>query len=258
MNALNKTLKLMLDKQGHILPQGQANETYKSDTYIIVPRGDRRSRPIGWVNISVLKRLLAKGAVTQKGAAYILCDSYVRRSAAKAAHGPTHAHANQHRDLEQRDIYHPDGIKRPARINRRLSVFHKLAGSVNKDGTAFLQADEIEAGERFAADYDRSMMAAVATQNYTGVTSGGKNRVNTAENISISAMDARKRVMDALEMVGPGLERALVSLCGRDWSLGQLEAQEKWASGSGRTVLKLALSRLSEYYGCKPGISARR
>jgi len=178
----------MLDKQGHILPQGQA-----SDIYIMVPRGDRRLRPVGWVKKPVVKRLLANGAITQKGAAYILSDSFIQRSAAGAAHGLAQAHANQHRDLQQREIYHSDGIKRPARINHRLSVFHKLAKATNKDGSAFLQADEIEAGTRFAADYDRSMMAAVATQSYGAVTNGGKNRVNTAENISISAMDAKKR-----------------------------------------------------------------
>jgi len=253
MDTQSKILKLMLDKQGHILAQSPA-----SDTYIIVPRGDRRSRPKGWINKTELKQLLASGAIIKKDAAYVLCDSYIRRGKAAANHGRKHAHANQNRDLKQREIYHPDGIKRPARINQRLSVFHKLAAATNKDGSPVLQANEVEAGERFAADYDRSMMAAVATQNYGGVTSGGKSRVNTAENISISAMDARKRVMDALEIVGPGLNRALVVLCGYDWSLGQLENEQQWAKGSGRTILKLALSRLSEYYGCKPGVGARR
>ncbi len=253
MNSRAKTLKLMLDKQGHILAQ-----TETSEIFIIVPRGDRRLRPVGWVKLSLLKQILASGAVRKKGTAYVLCETYIRRTQTGANHGRANAQANQHRDLEKRDIYHPDGIKRPTRINQRLSVFYKLAAAINTDGTAFLQPDEIDAGERFAADYDRSMMAAVATQNYQGVTGGGKYRQNTAENMSVSAMDARKRVMDALEMVGPGLERALVSLCGRDCSLSQLETSEKWAKGSGRTILKLALAHLSQYYGCKPGVSAKR
>ncbi|PHS42042.1 MAG: hypothetical protein COA91_01385 [Robiginitomaculum sp.] len=253
MNGLGKTLKLMLEKQGHILAQSRTSEMY-----IIVPRGDRRMRPIGWVDISLLQQLRASGAICKKGRAYVLSESYVQRSRAGARHGRNHAHANQHRDLEKRDIYHPDGIKRPVRINQNHSVFNKLAKATNKDGTDFLQADEIEAGEMFAADYARSMMAGMASQNYQGVSSAGKGRENTAENISISAMDARKRVMDALAMVGSGLDRALVSLCVRDWSLRQLEAQEQWANGSGRTILKLALSRLSEFYGCKPGMAAKR
>ena len=253
MNSLGKILKLMLERQGHIMAQGRTSEIY-----IIVPRGDRRLRPIGWVDLSQLQQLCASGAICKKGRAYILCESYVKRSRAGVRHGRNNAYANQHRDLEKRDIYHPDGIKRPVRINQNHSVFRKLAKATNKDGSDFLQSDEIEAGEMFVADYGRSMMAGMASQNYQSMTSVDKGKENTAENISISAMDSRKRVLDALAMVGSGLDRALVSLCVGDWSLRQLEESEQWANGSGRTILKLALSRLSEFYGCKPGISARR
>ncbi|MCF6275928.1 MAG: DUF6456 domain-containing protein, partial [Robiginitomaculum sp.] len=189
----------MLDKCGVIMMIGT-----RQDAYAIVPRGDKRCRPVGWVADDLLARLLAQGAVVKKGTSYILDPGYKRRCVVGKTHGMGTAYANQHRDLESRNIYHPDGIKRPARVNGHLSALTKLANARDCRGQHFLQPDEVEAASRFVADYDRSMMAAISTQNY-GDTGGGQRSVNTAEHISLSALDARKRVMDALELVGPGL-----------------------------------------------------
>ena len=251
MGSEQKILKVMLKKQGVITAQG-------AHTYIIVPRGDMRCRPAAWLAQTELDRLLASGAVIAKGKTFILAPSYKSRMQAAMLHGDHTAFANQHQVRQTRDIYHPDGIKRPTQTTTHLLVFRRLATTRDKTGHGFLLADEIEAGERFAADYARAMMAAVATQSYDGVTSGGKNRTNTAENISVSAMDARKRVMQALDIVGPGLDKALTGLCGHDMTLGALERSENWAKGSGRTVLKMALSRLSGFYGCRAGERVHR
>ncbi|MCF6221625.1 MAG: DUF6456 domain-containing protein [Robiginitomaculum sp.] len=245
-------LQLMLDKRGVIMMTGT-----RRDAYAIVPRGDKRCRPVGWVADDLLAHLLAQGTIVEKGTSYILDPGYKRRCVVGKAHGMDTAYANQHRNLESCNIYHPDGIKRPVRINGHLSALTKLANSRDGSGQNFLQPNEIEAASCFAADYDRSMMAAISTQNY-GDTGGGKRSVNTAEHITLSALDARKRVMDALELVGPGLDKALTALCASDMTMGALEVSENWARGSGKTVLKLALSRLSEFYGCRPGASAKR
>jgi Domain of unknown function (DUF6456) len=246
-------LKLMLNKRGVIIATGM-----RSDVLAIVPRGDKRCRPVGWVEIKTLTKLLAHGSVVQKGDTYILDPDYMHRKMTEKYHGNRDAFANQHRQMEARDIYHPDGIKRPVRINSHLSTLTRLANLKDKTGQSFLQPDEIEAAQRFAADYARSMMSAIATQSYGDAASSGARTTNTAENISISAMDARKRIMDSLESVGPGLDRALTVLCSGDMSIGALELSENWAKGAGKTVLKLALSRLSEYYGCRAGVTAKR
>jgi len=56
MGSEQKILKLMLKKQGVIIAQG-------TTAYIIVPRGDMRCRPAGWVAQAELNHLLAQGAV---------------------------------------------------------------------------------------------------------------------------------------------------------------------------------------------------
>ncbi len=246
-------LKLMLDKRGVIIAQ-QA----RCDVYAIVPRGDRRCRPVGWVQSKTLANLLARGSVVKKNDSYILDKNFKHRETTAKIHGHDEAFANQHRQMEAREIYHPDGIKRPARINSHLSALTRLANMKTKNGQSFLDAHEIEAAHRFAADYGRSMMSAISTQSYSGNSSGDRRSINTAEHITISALDARKRIMDSLEMVGPGLDKALTALCSGDMSIGALELSENWAKGSGKTVLKLALSRLSVYYGCRAGIGAKR
>jgi len=246
-------LKLMLDKRGVIM-----KNTARCDAYVIVPRGDRRCRPIGWVERETLAGLLACGSVVKKDETYVLDAGYQHRNLTAKTHGNRDAYANQHREMETRDIYHPDGIKRPARINSHLSVLIRLANTKDKTGQSFLQPDEIEAAQRFATDYDRSMMATIAAQSYSGMSTRDRGSTNTAEHISISALDARKRVMEVLEIVGPGLDKTLTALCGSDMTIGALEMSENWAKGSGKTVFKLALSRLSAYYGCRAGVRAKR
>ena len=246
-------LKLMLDKRGVIIAQ-QA----QCDVYANVPRGDKRCRPVGWVQSETLAQLLARGSLIKKGDTYILDAGFRRRETEAKIHGRHDAYANQHRQMEARDIYHPDGIKRPTRINSHLSALTRLANMKDKNGESFLAAHEIEAAQRFAADYARSMMSAIATQSYGGNSGRDRSATNTAEHISISALDARKRVMDILETVGPGLDKALTALCSTDMSMGALELSENWAKGSGKTVFKLALSRLSTYYGCRAGVRAKR
>jgi len=253
MTREGRILKLMLSKRGVIIATG-----VRSDVLAIVPRGDKRCRPVGWIQVETLANLLAHGSVVKKGETYILDVGFRHREMTAKTHGNSDAFANQHRRIEARDIYHPDGIKRPARLNSHLSALTRLANTKDKNGQSFLQPDEIEAAQRFAADYARSMMSAIATQSYGDTASSGLRTTNTAEHISVSAMDARKRVMDGLAVVGPGLDRALTALCSGDMSVGALELSENWAKGAGKTVLKLALSRLSIYYGCRAGIAAQR
>ena len=253
MSKQRKVLKLMLARSGEIIPHDKG-----LDAYAIHPRGDRRCRPVGWLDTALLEQLLASGTVIKQKKSIVLAPSYIRRATASKTHGIGDIYANQHRQIEARDIYHPDGIKRPARINVHLSTLTRLVNQQGKDGQSFLAPDEIEAAGRFASDYARSMIGAIATQNYGNSVSRQRRNVNTAEHISITALDARKRVMEALKTVGPGLDKALTSLCGSDMTMGALETSENWAKGSGKTILKLALSRLSAYYGCRAGVGAKR
>lgn len=259
--ALKETrlLARIAHKQAVIMQDESAN-----DMFIALPHGDRRRRPIAWIDRSMLDRMLASGALVaherKHTKTFILAPSYKNRMSEADRNGVRESFANQHRDVQMRDIYTPDGVRRSARVNR-ASVFTRLARHIDRSGHPFLLADEVEAGERFARDYDLSMMGSVSTQNFSDMGGGsgsGGGHFNTAENMSMMALDAKRRVMDVLEMLGPGMDRTLVALCGREWGLEQLELAEGWPKRSAKTVLKLALVRLSAYYGCKPGIAAQR
>ncbi len=229
----------------------------QGESYAAVPHGDRRCRPVAWISKTVLSQWIADGVLSEKNGNYSIIPSFAKRAAQERIYGSAAAHGHQHRNMAARTIFNPDGLRRHVQVNGFASVFQRLARQENADGQPFLQIDEIEAGERFAADYSKSMMGALATQNY-GAVGGVSSSGNSAENISISAVDARQRIAQALDYVGPGFDRILTALCGREYSLGQIEAEQGWSKSSGRTVLKLALSRLSLYYGCKAGVRSAR
>ena len=247
-----KLLARIAAKKAIIISDGTGN-----NNFVALPNGDKRRRPIAWLDKEILGRLLASGAVQAQGEVFVLVPSYKNRLKAANENGEKASFSAQHHPSQTRDIYNPDGLERTVSIRGGVAVFRRLAGYNDKEGNPFLNAHEIEAGERFAHDYARSMMGSVATQSYSDVNSG-KAQENTAENMSIMAMDARKSVMDAMAELGPGLDNAMVGICGREWNIGQLESSEGWPKGTGKTILKLALGRLSDYYGCRPGQGAKR
>jgi len=223
-------------------------------SYIAVPNGDRRRRPVAWVNKDMIKRWLAAGVIVKTDKNYELVPSFERRTQQAEKFGALAAHGHQHRDMKARTMFNPDGLRRPVMVNGFASVFQRLSRQENAQGKPFLKIDEIEAGERFASDYAKSMMGALATQNYASVGSAAASQVNSAENVSVQVIDSQRRVSEALAYVGPGFDHVLTALCGREWGLAQIEAEQGWSKSSGRTVLKLALARLSIYYGCKAGV----
>lgn len=58
--------------------------------------------------------------------------------------------------------------------------------------------------------------------------------------------------MDALEAIGPGLDRVVFAVCIREAGLSDVERGEGWPKRSGKIALKLGLTRLAIHYGMKP------
>jgi len=65
-----------------------------------------------------------------------------------------------------KDIYNPDGVMRPARVNRSLSAMDRLYKRRDKNGQTLLSDAEYEAGQRYARDYALAGYDVLATQNY--------------------------------------------------------------------------------------------
>jgi hypothetical protein len=249
MNREVKILDRLIAKHAIIIAQSA-----HSDRYIAVPYGDKRRRPISWIEPEMLQQFLAQGVVQQKGDTYIIVDSYKRRRKAAHLHGAASQTANQHRKLETRHMYNPDNIKRRVSVNMGMSIFKRLSTQLDTRGQPYLSADEAEAGEIFSRDYGRLYGGVLGTQSYADMPRTGGRTRNVAEDMSINMIDAKRRSHEALKYVGPGLDQTLIALCGREWGLERLEAEQGWPKRSGKAILKLALCRLSVFYGCKPGV----
>ena len=223
-------------------------------TYAAYPYGDRRRRPISWIEKAVFQKFLSEGLIAKCGKGYAV----VKSAAARAQSVSDQPHAAQHRDMHTRTITDVHGRFRAARVNRNSTgLLRRLARRKTASGQPFLSDPQVQAGEQFSSDYARSTLAIGITQNYMNV-GGGQSAGNGAETASLEAINAKDRVMDALQFVGSPLDKAILACCTQDMGLEELERTQGWAQRSGGTVLKIALERLADFYGTTPGRSRAR
>lgn len=206
------------------------------------PRGNRRCKPVCWIENETLTRMLGNGWLERK-------NNMVKVSAAVTKNFTGEGNAAS---------YRPDTPTLGAPPMHRLSALQRIARQTLPGGRPALTAAQVEAGQQFARDYAGAGMGVVATQNYEAAGVDGGDRRGRAEDAIIHRMDRRKRVCEALSCLGPGLDRALIAVCCEDWTIEHLERSEKWAKYTGRTVLSLALDRLVDFYGTRPGEYQRR
>lgn len=219
-------------------------------TYAAYPGGDRRCRPISWISKDVFQTWLGSGVITADGKGWSVVPSAQSRGQISA----DNPHGRAHRTMETQTLRGDDGFYRPAQVNLNTrSALRVLGLRRDSSGEAFLTAQELAAGEKFANDYARANFGKAQTQDYAHA-GADISRVNTAENAAITAIDSRAQVNAAIEYVGPGLSRAVIAICGQEIGLEQMEKNEGWTRRSGRTVLKLGLQRLAEFYGTTAGL----
>lgn len=218
------------------------------------PLGDKRKRPLFWVPVKDVQALESYGALELHKGGYRVAKTAERR----LKHGRENSAAHQHYDLEEREMYVQGGVKRKAAVNTRLTALDCLSRRTDYEGRPLLDAPLVEAGERLTRDYHASGHGLTATQRYdtAGVDDGAQG--NRAEDKFIRAADAKIRVQAAREAMGTGLDVAVIAVCCLDQSLDSVERAERWASGSGLTILKLGLKKLSAHYGTIAGVKSHR
>lgn len=226
----------------------------KGNLVPLYPCGDRRKRPIAWLNRREFRSMCADGVFVPVGERFVLSKSFQARILTGASSHSNDTFSAQHRNMETQNMFHPDGIERLTRRNTRGRALNVLKRMKAAQGQAFLSADEVEAAERFMRDYHNSGLGRLGNQSYDRVFVDGDNRKNTTEDIAIAQLDAKKKMNRALSALGPGLDKAVIAVCSDHGDLEALERKEGWAKNSGRTLVKLALARLSDFYGCKPGV----
>jgi Domain of unknown function (DUF6456) len=140
-------------------------------------------------------------------------------------------------------------------IDDAESPLHRMAHLKNLDGSPYLDAEQLRAGERLRRDHDRALMNARVTTSYENSgSSGGRTQHfsdNHIEKLTENALTARELVHRALQSVGPELSGILLHVCCMASGLEQAELQLNLPRRAGKAVLQLALTRLARHYGFK-------
>jgi Domain of unknown function (DUF6456) len=145
-------------------------------------------------------------------------------------------------------------VARPV-LDASESPLARLSQLKQTNGEPILDVDQLRAGERIRQDYERSHMAARVTASYEAHgPSGGRqpqSSDNTVASFTDNALDARKKMHQALDAVGPELAGILLQVCCMASGLEQAEMRLNLPRRAGKAVLQLALTRLARHYGYK-------
>ncbi|WP_026941689.1 DUF6456 domain-containing protein [Hellea balneolensis] len=219
----------------------------QGDAYPAYAYGDRRKRPLRWISRESFQQLTSFGGLQSTDQGYRVSESFARRLKSGGAHSA------QHRDMEERELYVPSGVKRSVRRNIGMSAFERLCGRTDKEGEPLLSASLQEAGKMLAQDFAHAGYAKVKTQNYQSAGEDWRSYNGGEEDNHIRRIDAGKRLSAAKAAMGEGLDKAVLAVCCHDQRLEQIERAEQWAAGSGLTLLRMGLTRLAKHYGTQAG-----
>lgn len=155
----------------------------------------------------------------------------------------------RHHDHEERVITDPeDGRRRRARFNLAESPLQVLARRRDRDGTAFLTAGQVAAGERLREDFELAQMGPRVAQNWDRFLTAGVDAGRSPRGWGAGAEAARARVAAALRDLGPGMGDLVLRVCCFLEGIEQTEQRLGWSARSGKIVLRLALMRLERHY----------
>lgn len=155
----------------------------------------------------------------------------------------------------------PGQPRRKMRVNLAESPLAGLARRKDADDVPFLTPDLVQAGERLREDFERAQMGPRVGQNWDRFLTGGdRGGFMNDSGIGEGPREARKRVSDALDDLGPGLGDVVMRVCCFLEGMEQAEKRLGWSARSGKVVLKIGLQRLlrhyEERYGFVPALRA--
>ena len=130
-------------------------------------------------------------------------------------------------------------------VNRDESALSRLARMKKPDGAPLLDAAQINAGERLAAEIMRAGMVPGITMRWDATGSIGEARVNPTDLMIAS----RQRVEAALDALGHDFAGLLLDVLAFSKGIEQIERERHWPQRSGKIIVGLALARLALHYG---------
>jgi hypothetical protein len=161
------------------------------------------------------------------------------------------AHADQHREIEEREEVDEAGrpTGRRLRYNAAESPLVALSRRKDKDGQPFLSDRMVVAGERLREDFEMAQMGPRVAQNWDRfLTVGDRGGFSGDGGLAEGPKAARDRVLAALTDLGPGLGDVVLRCCCFLEGLETMERRMGWSARSGKIVLRIALQRLCRHY----------
>ena len=137
---------------------------------------------------------------------------------------------------------------RPTLVNEAESPLAWLARRKDREGRTFLDAAQLDAGERFRRDIEQAQLLQRVTANWEASINAARRGADAGA-VSEVAIDARRRLARAFDAVGPELAGLLTDVCGYLKGLELVESERGWPPRSAKVVLKIALDRLARHYG---------
>ena len=236
-----------LDGDGRVLaplPAGRSG-------YGVFAGADRRRRPFATAAERAVRAGVSDGVLHAVEGGYALTPEG-RARIARTDSRTDQPFADQHRRSGPRIVMEAGG-ERVAWGD--LETCAPLARHLKPKGgkPALLEAVHAAAAQILVRDYERSALTSRVTMNWSPAPGGSTRRApkDRAE-APVSRLDAQTRVLDALEAVGPGLDRLLTNILLREVGMGAAERDLGWPDRTGAPALKLALDRLAIHYRLKP------
>jgi len=137
---------------------------------------------------------------------------------------------------------------RPALVNEAESPLAWLARRKDRDGRSFLDAAQLEGGERFRRDIEQAQLLQRVTANWEASINAARRGADAGA-VSEVAIDARGRLARAFDSVGPEMAGLVTDVCGYLKGLEIVESERGWPPRSAKVVLRIALDRLARHYG---------
>jgi len=176
---------------------------------------------------------------------YKSMENNVEISSAYSCNSEENDHDKNHKD-------HSSSHKKTrycsSKINKSIDW---LLSRRNKDGEPFLKPFEKQALELLITDYENSYKEQRTTMNWNGFLECTYNhKSKNSDNCTLhgSRLNAQERLKNAIMSMGPGLADVVVKSCIKTEKLSDIEKEMGWCPRSAKTVLKIALQRLSEFY----------
>lgn len=113
----------------------------------------------------------------------------------------------------------------------------------DRDGKPFLAKELVTAGERLREDFELSQPGAQVAEDWREALSDSPRHP-----LAPATMQARARVVAAIDDLGPGLGDVALHCCCFLEGLEMTEKKMGWSARSGKIVLRIALQRLVQHY----------